>query len=255
MPIILRDRSLGNFNPRKQEMAITVSTHSVGLLYPHLQVCLVITIKIHITETILMATESHSFIKKILGEEFYWTIKRIPPKILLIYTCIVVATLILSCFVHWGFISSTLSLLTGLSIFFVAYVLCCIVFFDKPVEVELGHDFGFKYVLPKEMPKSYNKTKVYGIVMIILGVAAILISHFYRKDYAFECETFLVDENKGIYHLDGYNDDCSEIDDDANLIRMQGYEIEELNCSFCPSCEEWAEYAEGEFGVDRYFRK
>ena len=36
MPIILRDRSLGNFNPRKQEMAITASTHSVGLLYPHL---------------------------------------------------------------------------------------------------------------------------------------------------------------------------------------------------------------------------
>ena len=163
--------------------------------------------------------------------------------------------LILSYYVHWGFISSILNLLSGFSLLFIAYLICSIILLDKPIEVELEYDWNYNYTLPKKMPNTYNRTVIYGVTLIILGIAAIFFTYRYKKEYAFECETFLVDENKAIYHLDGYNTDCEEIEEDTDLVRMKGYEIEEHNYSFCSSCEQWAEDAEDEYGSERFIRK
>ena len=128
--------------------------------------------------------------------------------------------------------------------------MCAIVYLDKEIDVVLERDWNGDYTLPQKN-QGYTKTKVIGIILIILGISSIYFSDRYRKHYAFECETFLVDEHKGIYHLNGYNDDCDEIED-SYLVPLKGYEIERQGYSFCPSCEQWAE---DEYESRRYIRR
>ncbi len=71
--------------------------------------------------------------------------------------------------------------------------------------------------------------------------------------YAFECSTFLVDHEKGVYHLD-CNNDCEVASEASDLEKMKGYQIDE-SYVFCDWCKEWAENAEYEYNSNRYFRK
>ena len=61
-------------------------------------------------------------------------------------------------------------------------------------------------------PFKYKLTIVWGVILLALGIVAIYYSNRYRNRYAFECETFLVDEKAGIYHLDWDIMSCAQND-------------------------------------------
>lgn len=193
-----------------------------------------------------MATEKYSFIKEVMGRNTYEQSKEYAEKYIPLATIVLLIVLALTYFFHWGILSFILNLIFGTSLIFLAYIIGVVLLLDFGVDVELEETWGGSYRLPKEKPKGYNNTIIWGVTLIILAIAAIYFSNRYRNHYAFECDTFLVDRQKGIYHLDGYNDGCEEIEEDSHLVRMKGYEAEKYNCTFCPSCEEWVEDAESD---------
>jgi hypothetical protein len=205
-----------------------------------------------------MIIYGYSFLEDIIGSEIYGVLGNCAQRYLLKATCVLGVVLILTFIVHWGFISSILNLVTGTSLLFIVYVACAIVYFDKQIEVEIEDERRWMYEITPykdRKPKGYTKTKVWGIILIIIGISVIYVSNRYRKHYSFECETFLVDSSKGLYHLNGFNKDCEEIEKGTILVPMKGYKIENSNYSFCPCCDEWAEDAVGSFESDRYYRK
>ncbi len=202
-----------------------------------------------------MVIDSYSFLKNILGRNTYNEFKEYAKVVVPIGTCVLVVLVGLSMIVHWNFVSSLLSLVTGTSLLFIAYVVGVVLLLDRGVDVVLEKDWNGCYNFPTTKPQGYKRTVVWGIFLICIGIGSIYATNKYRKHYAFECDSFLVDENKGIYHLDGYNDDCDEIDDSYDLIRMKGFEIEEKGYTFCASCEIWVEEAETDYESDRYYRR
>ena len=199
-----------------------------------------------------MIIESYSFLKKIIGRQTYNGIKDTANQVVPIATCVLILLLGLSLFVHWTFISSILSLITGYSLIFIAYIIGLIVWLDKGVDVALQKEYR-GYAFPKKEPKGFKKTKVRGIMLVILGIVAIYFSNVYRKQYAFECDTFLVDHQKKTYHLD-WDNDCEEAEMASRLEKMKGYQIDD-SYTFCYWCEEWAEDAEAEYNANRFYRR
>ena len=100
------------------------------------------------------------------------------------------------------------------------------------------------------MPSNFKSTIIWTYTLLILGISAIFFSNKYRKNYSFECQTFLVDENRGIYHLEDGNDD----EDREYTTEMKGYELENYNYTFCESCRERVEEMESEYTAERYYR-
>ena len=198
-----------------------------------------------------MAIRSYSYIKRLIGErtyeEFRWYARTCIP----IATIILVLLLILSQFVHWGIVSWLLNLALGTSLIFIAYVLGLILLLDFGVDIEMKEDWNGKLSLPEVMPSNYKNTIIWAYTLLVLGVTAIYFSNKYRKNYAFECQTFLVDENRGIYHLEDGNDE----EDMEYTTEMKGYELEDYNYTFCESCREWVEEMESEYAAERYNRR
>ena len=62
-------------------------------------------------------------------------------------------------------------------------------------------------------------------MLVALGISAIYFSNKYRKYYAFECDTFLVDHQAEIYHLD-WDNDCEVAAEAGALEKMQGFQID-----------------------------
>ena len=116
-----------------------------------------------------------------------------------------------------------------------------------PLEVEEPEKEYWRKEKQDPKPFKYKLTIVWGVVLLILGIVAIYYSNRYRNHYAFECETFLVDEKAGIYHLD-WNSDCSIAEEAEELEKMQGYQIDE-KFKFCEECQECLEEVESEAGL------
>ena len=126
---------------------------------------------------------------------------------------------------------------------------------DIEVDVEVDELERYSWKKPKKRPKptSYKLTIVWGVVLIILGIVAIYFSNDYRKQYSFECDTYLVDHQAKIYHLD-WDIDCEVAAEASHLEKMSGYEIDK-SYTLCDWCECWAEDAEAEYEASRYFRR
>lgn len=198
-----------------------------------------------------MATRSYSYIKKLIGSHNYEEFRGYAKKYIPIATIILVVLLVLSQFVHWGIVSWLLNLALGTSLFFIAYVLGVILLLDFGVDVEMKEDWKGRLSLPEIMPSNFKNTIIWAYTLLILGIAAIYYSNKYRKNYAFECQTFLVDENRGIYHLEDGDDE----EDMEYTTEMKGYELEDYNYTFCESCREWVEEMESEYAAERYNRR
>ena len=76
---------------------------------------------------------------------------------------------------------------------------------------------------------------MWGLFLLILGIAAIYYSNRYRNHYDFECESFLVDEKAGIYHLD-WETECVETVDTEYIKKMKGYQLDP-SFKFCEDCQ------------------
>ena len=198
-----------------------------------------------------MATRSYSYIKKLIGSQNYEEFRGYAKKYIPIATIILVVLLVLSQFVHLGIVSWLLNLALGTSLFFIAYVLGVILLLDFGVDVEMKEDWKGRLSLPEIMPSNFKNTIIWAYTLLILGIAAIYYSNKYRKNYAFECQTFLVDENRGIYHLEDGDDE----EDMEYTTEMKGYELEDYNYTFCESCREWVEEMESEYAAERYNRR
>lgn len=198
-----------------------------------------------------MKIKSYSYIRKILGDRTYEEFKGYAKTYIPVATIILVALLVLSQFVHWGIVTWLLDLALGTSLVFIAYVLGMILLLDFSVDVEMEEDWNGRLSLPEVMPSNYKNTIIWAYILIILGLAAIYFSNKYRKNYAFECQTFLVDENRGIYHLEDGNDE----EDMEYTTKMKGFELKKYGYTFCESCEEWLEDMEMEAEAERYSRR
>lgn len=164
----------------------------------------------------------------------------------------------LSFFVYWHWLSKVIDLLMGTSLVFILYVIAVISILDIQVAEEVQekeYDLYSGQEIRKKVQHSigYKLTIVWGITLMLLGVVAIYGTNKFRKHYSFQTSYFLVDQTKGIYHLD-YDNDC-EAKKNAFLKRMQGYEFEDLNYQFCVECEEWLDDAMDSYESDRYYRK
>ncbi len=60
------------------------------------------------------------------------------------------------------------------------------------------------------------------------------------QQYAFECDTFYVDKNARIYHLDIFVDDCDKALNAESLDKMKGYQMGK-NIKICEDCEDMLE--------------
>lgn len=199
--------------------------------------------------------EQKSFLSNLIGKNTYSDLKDWAKIIVPVGTVILAILFLLSQFVYWKIVSGLLSLVTGTSLLFIVYIAALVVVFDIKVDVEedeYEHYLYGKQVSPKST--AYKMTAVWGVMLIILGIAAIYFSNKYRKYYAFECSTVIVDHKAGIYHLD-YDNDCEVAAEAENLERMKGYELKETDYTLCEWCQDWADDAEAEYESNRYYRK
>ena len=189
-----------------------------------------------------------SFISNLFGQNTYTGFKGVALLVFLIGTSILILLYTLSYFFHVGIISYLLNLTNGLSLLFIGYIVAAIILFDIEVDVEEPEKniWGEEKKEPK--PLKYKLTIVWGVFLLILGVVAIYFSNKYRKHYAFECETFLVDKQAHIYHLD-WDIDCEAANEAEQLVKMYGYQIDE-SYTFCEGCNELADEAKYETGVE-----
>ena len=186
-----------------------------------------------------MANVKQSYISNLIGEDSYEKYSRLALKIVVIGSIVMAVLFTLSHFYHSGIINYLLKLTTGTSLLFIAYIAVCILVLDIRVEVEKPEQQwgGTKKESPK--PLKYILTIVWGVILLVLGIVAIYYSNRYRNHYSFECETFMVDEKDGIYHLD-WNDDCSVAEKAESLDEMQGYQMDKT-FEFCEECQDLLE--------------
>lgn len=199
-----------------------------------------------------MSIVKQSFFSNLIGENSYEQFTQYAKIIVAVGTCLLVIFVSLSLFFHSGIINWFLQLLTGTSLLFIAYVAAWIILLDIKVDVEEPerHAWGE----PKKTQRSllYKLTVVWGVVIILLGISAIYISNKYRKHYAFECDTFLVDHQQRIYHVE-WNDDCDIANKAEVLEKMYGYEIDK-SYNLCESCHDFLDDMES-YESERYIRR
>lgn len=184
-----------------------------------------------------------SFISNIWGHQAYKEFKDWAKLIVPIGTGILLILYLLSYFFHAGIISYLLNVTNGTSLLFVGYIIALIVLLDVEVDVEEPEKNYWDEEKKVSRPFKYKLTIAWAVVLLILGIVAIYYSNRYRKQYAFECETYLIDEEAGIYHFNYIN--CKTAEDAKCLKEMKGYQIDK-NFKFCEECKEWMDEAEDE---------
>jgi hypothetical protein len=202
-----------------------------------------------------MPTHTSSWIKNTFARTTYDDLKGVANRYIPIASLVLLVIFALTQFFYCDFLSQVLRLTTGASLIFVVYIIGLILFLDKAIKTEYTpdpHQFGdYRYTPPIEKPKGYVYTKIWGISLIVLGIVAIYATHKYRKHYAFKCETFLVDEKNGIYHIIDIGDDKSR----HCTTKMKGYQIEEHGYTLCETCDILASDAESEYESERFIRR
>ena len=167
-------------------------------------------------------------------------------------SCLLAICIGLSYFFHSGIINWFLQLLTGTSLLFIAYIAAWILILDVQVSVDEPERYVWKESEKVQRPFKYKLTIIWGIILIILGISAIYISNKYRKHYAFECGTYLVDTQQHIYHVD-WNDDCDVANEAEELEERYGYEIDD-SYRLCESCKDFLDEMES-YESERYIRR
>lgn len=187
-----------------------------------------------------------SFLSNIVGRDTYDVIKSYSKAIVMIGICILAILLGLSRICHYVFVSKLLRLVTGTSLLFIGFIIALIFLLDVEVDID-------EWTFEVKKTIKYKLTIVWAVILVLLGISAIYFSNKYRKQYAFECETFLVDSQSGVYHLD-WDNDCEIAAEADDLELMKGYQIDK-SFSLCPWCAEWAEEAEYEAESNMHYRK
>lgn len=184
-----------------------------------------------------------------MGFSFYTEFKGYARHCVPIATLILFIALLLSNIFYWEFLSSILDIITGTSLIFIAYIFGVVLLLDNEYDAEVEYQYNNRFVVDESDSIQYHASRFRGVVLIILAISAVYFSNRYRKHYAFECETFLVEETKGVYHIPEFDDGHINY-----TIEMKGYEIEESGYSLCETCSDWAEEASLNYSAESYHR-
>lgn len=174
----------------------------------------------------------------------------------LIYAGVLSIVIVLSLYFKWSLINFFIDILMGWSILSIPFVGVLIVAVDKEILIP-KRDFWN----PKPIKsKAYTYSKIWGITLVITGLVVLYYSNQYKKYYAFQCQTFFLEQPQGIYHI---KSNCEHIGSDSNderidaceLIEIKGHDVLDADYELCDACREWAEDAEMEYGMNRYYRR
>jgi len=199
-----------------------------------------------------MPIVKQSFISNLMGLDVYERYSGYAKVIVAVGTYLLILFIGQSFFFHSGLISWFLQLLTGTSLLFITYIGALILLLDIRVDVEEPERHPWEKPKRPQPTMKYKLTKVWAVILIVLGCVAIYASNRYCKEYAFECETFLVDHQHRIYHIE-WNEDCEVANEAGELEKMHGYEI---NGSYrlCEYCEGFLDDA-GSYETERFIRR
>lgn len=192
-----------------------------------------------------MAIIKQSFLSNVIGASIYRELKRFSKLVVTVGALILVVLFGLTLICHYTFVSSLFDITTGTSLFFIVFIVELILLLDLEVEVEVSDTKSLDSHKKNAKPKKYKLTIIWGMILFILGITAIYFSNKYKKQYRFECETFLVDENAGIYHLNEEFNDCEALKKAEDFVAIKGYRMPK-SYKFCEDCEQWQKDVEDE---------
>ena len=193
-----------------------------------------------------------SFLSNLFGHDTYANLKGVALYVCMVGAFILVALYILSYYFHSSVVSYLLNLTNGTSLLFIGYIFALIILLDIEVDVDEKEKNYWEKEKKDPKPFKYKLTIVWGVVLLALGIVAIYYSNKYRNHYAFECDTFLVDTQRHIYHVD-WNDDCDVANEAEELEKRYGYEIDD-SYTLCESCKDFLDEMES-YESERYIRR
>lgn len=191
---------------------------------------------------VAMITIKSSFLRD-LSPNIYDTLSSYK-KYAVIYALVLLAFVVLSFFLQWDLINFFIGILMGKSVLAIAFIAIVVVALDKEVQINIPEYTWEKEEIKKS--KSYKYTLIWGIALCIMGVTCLFYSNKYKLYYAFQCQTFYVDELNKIYHV---LDDCDyvydeEIKNNHSVYKeVKGVDIVDSDYILCDFCEDWAEFA------------
>lgn len=184
--------------------------------------------------------EKYSFLKSLLGRTIYndtkqYAMKWVPPAFLFL-----VGLFGLSRLVHWEFLSAIMNITYGWTLLYIIFAFGMVVLLDRGVPANYTKAFyDSEYKVQDEEPKGFTGTILWGCLLIVLAIVSVHFTHKYKRHYAFECETFLMDYSTDTYHYRSIP--CETADAASSLTKLRGYEIDETKYRLCEECEEIAE--------------
>lgn len=220
-----------------------------------------------------------SYLMRLIGRNTYGIIGDFAKGflgIILIYVGVTALAVILSCFVHWEWLSSIVSLCLGYSIPSIAFWVLLAVLLDIRFDEEYEEEPWYY----RDRPKQENGLKQfftapngvrqflslsYVIVFLVVAGVAVFYGNRYRKYYSFTTSTVYYNDTHNVYHLftkcDYEDEEMMEECEyngteyiEGETVEIKGHELPE-DAELCPWCEERAEDAAMEYESNRYFRR
>lgn len=187
-----------------------------------------------------MPIVKQSFISNLIGRQNYEDWLEYAKPIVIIGSVILILLFVLSSYFHWTILSYLVNLTYGLSLLFIGFILNIILLLDVRIEVEEPERNYWEKAEKLPKPLKYKFTIVWALALASMGITAIYLSNKYSKQYTFECNTFYVDKETGIYHLEIFIEDCDKAIHADYLEEMKGYQINK-SFTLCEDCEEMLE--------------
>lgn len=182
--------------------------------------------------------EKYSFLEHLLPNVYGYA-KAFKP-LAWIYLGVLIIVLILSQLYYSSIIEWFIDMMMGWTVMNILFIGIMIVNFDIKVT-----PISKEEATHTSKPKRYKFSMVWGCSMFIVGILGLFFSNEYKKDYAFECSDFFLENATGVYHIWG---DCPDIgiveqyypNVNGESSWVKGYEIEKWH-TLCVACKERVE--------------
>lgn len=195
-----------------------------------------------------------SFLKDIAPDTYTFLSEMRP--FAFIYLGVLAIAVLLSLFVQWSIVKFFIDCMMGWTLLSIPFIGVLIVVLDK--EINLPQEERWESSPTKSV--SYKFSMVWGIFLIVGGLVTLYFSNQYKNYYAFQCQTFYIEQPTGVYHL---RDRCEYIGlaedevpiEGVSISKVKGIDLLDEDYSLCDACREWAEDAEMDFEANRYYRR
>lgn len=174
----------------------------------------------------------------------------------LIYVVVLAIVVLLSLFFQWSIVKFFIDCMMGWTFLSIPFIGVLIVVFDKEIKLPKVEKWAPKP--PK--PASFKFSMIWGCFLIVIGLVTLHFSNQYKRNYAFQCQTFYLEQPTGIYHL---RDNCEYIGlneeeepiEGISVSEVKGIDLLDKDYTPCDACREWAEDAEMNYEMNRYYRR